>query len=101
MKQLDARLIRLLRQMATKRCFVADMVRAIRPDVASTVTDPVEVLRYFRDAFELTLAQVKPIADWLAYGGGELDEAELHNLVWPCIAGRRDSWEPEGVNACI
>ncbi len=97
MEPFDPQVIDRLREMAAKRSPVADMVRAVRPGRDSTSRNAVEVLRYFRAAFDLTLAHVKPIADWVAYGEDESDEEELHRLVWPCIEAGRGSWERKEV----
>jgi hypothetical protein len=97
MIQLDPLMIHLLRRMAREQSFLADMVREILHRSASSGFHPIEVLNSFRKAFGLTLAQAKPITDWLAYGGGEKADADLHTLVWPCIEANRDFWEREGL----
>ena len=97
MEQLDPQVVCLLKKMANEHYVLADMVRAILSRTSSTGGNPIEVLRYFREAFGLTLAQVKPIADWLAYERNESSDSELHTLVWPCIEWQLDSSRREEV----
>jgi len=92
MNQLDPQRIQSLKTMAAEGRSIAEMVNSARSANGSSVLHAVEVLSYFREAFGLTLAQVKPIADWLAYGGGEAAESALHDLVWPGIEWRREYW---------
>ena len=95
MRHLDSRVIRLLRDMAAERRTVSEMVRALGPGHAAVALSPVDVVRSFREAFGLTLPQAKPVADWLAYGGGDQADSVLHNLVWPYIECNRSSWGRE------
>ena len=96
MQDLDPQIIRQLREMALEHRSISDMVRKILTMRDFSISGPIEVLRHFREAFGLSLPQGKPIADWLAYGGGESAEADLQTLVWPQIESHRCSWESEG-----
>ena len=82
--RIEAELVAVLRQMATERCSVADMVRAILPG-----RHPVDVYLHFREAFGLSFGEAKPITDWLAYGGSD---ADLNDVVWPRIELHRPAW---------
>jgi len=84
--------IHLLRDMAAQRRSVTEMVRSVGARFAAPALSPVDVVRAFREAFGLTLAQAKPIADWLAYGGDDQSETALHDLIWPYIESNQDSW---------
>jgi hypothetical protein len=92
MQELDPQVIHQLRVMAGERRAIGEMVRKILSMRDFTVSGPIDVLRYFREAFGLTLPQAKPVADWLAYGGSEAPDADLNSLVWPFIKCNRDSW---------
>ena len=98
MTNLDPELIQLLRQLASERRLVAAMLRTALATEISTTLTPIDVVRYFREAFGLTLAQAKPIADWFAYGGGEMADAVLQELMGPRIESTRGSWETARVN---
>jgi hypothetical protein len=87
----DPVVIHTLRKMADEHRSIAEMVRAILPGRPSTAEGTFEVVRYFREAFALTLPQAKPIADWLVHGGGE--QSDLHDLVWPYIESNQASWD--------
>jgi hypothetical protein len=93
MNDFDPSLIHMLRAMAGDHCSVAEMARAILPKMSSGGGNAIEVLRYFREAFCLTLAQAKPVADWIVYNRTESSDSELHKLVWPCIESLRAFWE--------
>jgi hypothetical protein len=68
------------------------MVRVILREHPFARPASFEVMRSFRDAFGLTLAQGKPIADCIAYGEGETPDSDLHALVWPSIEANRPFW---------
>ncbi len=93
MNELDPTVIHKLRIMAGEHRFIAEMVRAILPERTPNIEGTFEVVRLFRAAFDLTLPEAKPIADWLVYGGGEQPDSDLHQLVWPSIESNRAFWE--------
>ena len=96
MRELDPQVIHRIRETAGKQCTVAEVVRAILLGRNSDISGTFEIVRYFREAFRLTLPQAKPIADWLVYGSNEQSDSELHNLVWPYIEANREVWEQVG-----
>src|SRR4051794_14524082 len=49
--------------------------------------------KQMRAAFDLSLAEVKPIGGWSPDGSGELDDGRLDALLVPAIESRRGSWE--------
>ena len=92
MQEFDPQVIFQLRAMAGEHRPIGEMVRTILSMRDFTLSGPIEVLRYFREAFGLTLPQAKPVADWLAYSGSEATDADLNSLVWPFIKCNRDTW---------
>lgn len=85
--------IQLLRKMAGEGCSVTDMVSVILREYPPARPSSLELTRSFRDAFGLTLAQAKPIADYVAYGEVEPAESNLHALVWDYIEANRALWD--------
>ncbi len=66
MTQLDRQLIDLLRNMARERHRVPDLVREIfKHDGPIRSVNSLDIGHYFRKAFNLTLAQAKPITEWI------------------------------------
>jgi hypothetical protein len=48
---------------------------------------------HLRQAFGLTLVQVKAIAGWYPGGKGEVSDAQLHELIMPEIIKNRQEWD--------
>ena len=93
MKTFDPDLIPMLRKMAVENRSVAEMVHAIHEDLSSKSGRAIEVLRYFRGAFYLTLSQANLVADWIVYERNGSSDSQLHELVSPFIESQRTSWE--------
>jgi hypothetical protein len=93
MEQLDQAVLANLRNMAQQGRSPSEMLRALRRSVGPE-THIVTLLNYFRQAFGLTLADVKPIAALSRNEQREIeDEALLNEILVPAISRRRADGE--------
>lgn len=81
-----------LRQMALRDAEPSKMVEWLRHELDST--EVLEVIHCFRDAFGLTVAEVKPIAGLTRSDDRSVADAVLLNeLLAPAIDARREQWQ--------
>jgi hypothetical protein len=93
MEQLDQAVIGALRGMARQGQSPSDMVREVKRRLG-TQTHILTLLSYFRHAFNLTLAEAKPIAALSRNEQREVeDEPLLNDLLSPAILNHRLEWE--------
>lgn len=92
-RQLDPATIENLRNMARQGRSASEMVRELRRCLEPEAYI-VMVLNYFREAFRLTLADVKPIAAFTRNKQREIEnEARLDALLVPAILKHREDWD--------
>jgi hypothetical protein len=92
-EQLDQAVIVNLRSVAQQGGSPSELVRELRRCLGSQ-THIVTTLNYFRQAFCLTLADVKPIAALSRNEQREIeDENQLNELLLPAILRHRSDWE--------
>ena len=93
LEQLDQTMLANLRSMARQGRSPSEMLRTLK-GCFGTETHIVTLLNYFRQAFGLTLADVKPIAALSRNERREIkEEALLDELLLPVILKRRTDWE--------
>src|SRR5438552_695268 len=91
--QLDQAVIETLRDMARQGRSPSEMVRELKRRLG-VETHILTVLGYFRHAFQLTLAEAKPIAALSRNEQREVeDEPLLDELLSPAILNHRSDWE--------
>jgi hypothetical protein len=93
MEDLDPMIVHDLRKMAKKGLTPSQMLRAIVNKISPNVPHKLELIRYMREAFCLSLQQASPIAGWVADGSGELNDSGLDGFTMPEIAKNRRNWE--------
>ncbi len=93
MDELNPAVVHRLRDMARHGASVPQMLREILRSLAPERPHAVTVIKYIRDAFRLSLAQAKPIAGWFRDGTGDLQDAQLDELVMPEILKNRQKWD--------
>ncbi|MHB1426360.1 MAG: hypothetical protein ACYC3I_24620 [Gemmataceae bacterium] len=93
MEQINQAVLVSLRSMATQGQSPFEMLRMLRRSLG-TQTHITTLLKYFRQAFGLSLTDVKPI---VALSRNEQragdDESLLDNLLLPAIFKHRTDWE--------
>src|SRR5712691_62310 len=82
-----------LRAMARKGYTVPQMLREVMRGAGPVMPHELALAQYLREAFGLTLAQVKPIGGWYPDGKGELSDAQLHEFIMPEILKNRQEWD--------
>lgn len=93
MDQLDPTLLASLRSMARQGRSPSEMLRTLKRSLGEE-THILTLLKYFRQAFDLTLAEVKPIAALSRQKPREVeDEALLNELLLPAIRKHRTDEE--------
>lgn len=93
MNQVHPSEIQSLRDMARRGESAAAMVRHLKGRLGSGAHVP-DLIRCFRDAFCLTLAEAKPVAALTRTTGREIvDEDQLNRLVMPEIERHRGDWD--------
>ena len=93
MEQLDQAVLESLRSMACQSRPPSELVRELKRRLGRE-THIVTLLNYFREAFCLTLADVKPIAALSRNEQREVqDQALLDELLLPAILKHRTDWE--------
>jgi hypothetical protein len=81
-------LVSLARNGATPAQIMHRLVDRLPPADRHTV----DLIRYMRQAFGLSLAQAKPIAGWAPNGTGELKDSRLNELLMPDIQANQGRW---------
>jgi hypothetical protein len=79
--------------MARRGESVAQMVREIRDRVAPAKLELLELMKYFKEAFHLSIGQVKPICGWYPDGWKECSDVHLNDYLWPEIVANQDKWD--------
>lgn len=93
MEQFDQAVLLSFRSMARQGRSPSEMLRTLKRSLG-TETHIVTFLNYFRQAFGLTLSDVKPIAALSRNEQREVeDEALLDELLLPVIMKHRTDWE--------
>jgi hypothetical protein len=93
MNQVHTSEIQYLRDMARQGESAAAMVRHLKGRLGSGA-HATDLIQCFRDAFFLTLAEVKPLAALTRTAGRDvLDEDQLNRLVMPEIERHRNDWD--------
>lgn len=93
MEQLDQTVLASLRSMARQGRSPSEMLRWLQRSLGTEI-HIVTFLNYFREAFGLTLSDVKPIAALSRNEKREVEEeALLDELLLPAILKGRTDWE--------
>jgi hypothetical protein len=79
--------------MARASHTVPEMLREVSRNLGPETAHELTLAQYLREAFALTLAQVKPIGGWYPNGEGELSDPQLNDIIMPEIAKNRQQWD--------
>lgn len=94
----DPTMIETLRAMARAGRLPSEMFDAIKGQFG-TACHILDIIRYFRQAFGLTLAEAKPLASLSGYPGDTgreiVDVPLLDNLLQPAVTAHRAEWDAE------
>jgi len=93
MESIDPAVVQRLRAMAQEGRTVPELLREITNQLSSSSLHPLLLAKYMREAFGLSLLEVKPIGGWSLGGCGELSDDQLDELLMPGILANRDWWE--------
>jgi hypothetical protein len=94
MTNVDAVIVHEMTTLARNGATPAQIMRTLVGRLSPADTHTVNLIRYARAAFGLSLAQAKPIAGWAPNGSGELKDARLDELLTADILANRDHWAP-------
>lgn len=81
--------------------FVPDMLRVVMARNPLLGQSSFHLIKLLRSAFDLGLAEAKPVGGWYSYGPDErfgpvqMPDKRLHDLVSPAIEAHRADWERE------
>ena len=93
MELINQSLLRDLREMARRGSPVPPMLRLILERSAPAQPHTVALIRYLRQAFALNLRQASPVGGWMPDNSGELNDAQLNDLLLPEILNNRSKWD--------
>lgn len=96
MDELNRNTVRHLRRMALAGDAPSRILHELVRRLGPARPHPVTLINYMRDAFRLSLQQVKPVAGWASRQAGlaeGLSDAELDEFVAPEITKNRPAWE--------
>ncbi len=93
METIDPAVVNRLRTLAREGRTVSALLEEITNRLGLSGSHPLLLARYMREAFGLSLLEVKPIGGWSPGGSGELSDAQLDELLMPGIDANRDWWE--------
>lgn len=102
MEEIDQEIVQQLRRSAASGMLLSGMLRELISRIGLARAYPITLLRYVREAFDLSVGQAKPVAGWvlqLTKCGDGLSDEELDQFVMPEIMGTRFSWENRHKNA--
>jgi len=92
--QLNQSLILRLRGMASRGAAVRALVDEIRDYLGTNDGLALVADRYFKEAFALTLSDVRPIEGSSCLGGMVYSDEEIDRLMLPRIESTRHLWQP-------
>src|SRR5436190_16350874 len=92
MEHVDPAVVHRLRELAQDGRPVPELLREVARRLSPQVLHPLTLAKYMREAFGLSLLEVKPIGGWSWEGRGELSDDQLNDLVMPSIVAHRDRW---------
>ena len=93
MAERDPALINNLRSMARAGATVPELVRELIRSLGPETPHVLTLAKYLREAFGLTLLDVKPLSGWLVDGTGELSDFQLNEFILPEIQRHRSEWD--------
>ena len=93
MNDFDPTIIERLRDMARQGDTAPQMLREVERRLAPFPPHFLTLVRYLREAFSLSVGQVKSMSGWLPNGFGELSDSELNEILMPEIMRNRDEWD--------
>jgi hypothetical protein len=93
MEPLNQSVLSDLRDMARRGSHVPPMLRVILERSAPAQPHTVTLIKYLRQAFALTLRQASPVGGWMPDNSGELNDAQLNDLLLPEIMNNRSKWD--------
>lgn len=82
---LDKEIIKLLREKAKDKESVNSLVSLINEKLGPKQSNALVVLRYFMEAFGLSLSQVRCLEGAECLGNKAYDDVELENILQPLI----------------
>jgi hypothetical protein len=74
---------------------VPELLRDINSRISLGKWNPLSIAKYMREAFGLSLLEVKPIGGWSLEGDGELSDHRLNELMMPAIVANREWWDQQ------
>jgi hypothetical protein len=92
MEYIDPAIVLRLRRLAQERATVPELLRDIATQLSLSNSHTILFANYMRQAFGLSLLEVKPIGGWSLMGEGELSDDKLNEIMMPHITANREWW---------
>jgi hypothetical protein len=99
MEPLDPVIVQRLRTMARSGGTPSQIARELFRYIDSQPHPQLAALKYLREAFALSLRQVKPLGGWSTDGTGELTDEQLDALLQPELEQTRTQWDAHDLPA--
>src|SRR5687768_14063456 len=93
MIELSPEIIDKLRLMASAGATVSQLLRETIRRMPSNQQGTLYLVKYFREAFHLSLRSVAPIGGWDESGKGEITDERIEELLRPEMQQTRELWE--------
>ncbi len=93
MEFIEPTIIQRLRILAQEGRTVPELLRDIATKLSVAKIPTLLLAKYLREAFGLSLLEVKPTGGWTLAGTGELSDERLNDLIMPAIKANRYWWE--------
>jgi hypothetical protein len=92
MANIDPAIVSELVSLARDGATAAQIMHTLVQRLPAADQHTMDLIKYMREAFGLSLAQAKPIAGWAPNGTGELNDSRLNELLIPDILGNKGRW---------
>jgi hypothetical protein len=99
MEDIDPTIVQRLRSLAQEGRTVPELLRDIPTKLSPAKVHTLLLAKYMREAFGLSLLDVKPIGGWAFGGTGELSDARLNELMLPAVNAKRPWWENQMIQS--
>jgi len=93
MNERNPDIIHRLRTMAREGATVPQMLRDLIRNLGQDAPHVLTLAKFFREAFALTLLDVKPLGGWSADGKGEFSDSQVNEFILPEIRRHRHEWD--------
>jgi hypothetical protein len=95
MEYIDPAIVNRIRLLVQEGRTVPELLRDISTRLSLAKLHPLLLAKYMREAFGLSLIDVKAIGGWSLEGDGELSDDRLNELMMPAIVSNKVKWESQ------